>query len=1128
VAPPDEIPALPHGASGASGATLGPDGTRAGGPGPAFLRLFLLGRFEVVREDAPVPPHAWRRRRPADLLKLVALAPGRTLTREHAIAILWPDKDPASGANNLHRALYDLRQILGGRWVDIERGQLTLHPSVWLDVEAFERAVAVGTRESLAEAVALYRGDLIPDGRESWLAAAREALRRRFAEAAGPLARAAAEAGDAAAAVPLLRRLAEIDPVSEDTHRLLMRLLASSGRRAEALRAYDACEAALRAAGRGPPTEETRALRQEIQLGVIGPEQGAPLDGARRAGRRLLGTADPAPVRGRNALLLLLEALVERGSGMLVVLGERGVGKTRLALEGARFAQGRGAVVLSATAAARPGSPYGIFQDLFRHESGGGASDPLSTAPGVSTDAHRLGIHRAVTAELSAISEGRPVYLLLDDLHAADESSLNLVHDLALRAAELKLMIVATCRDDEIHAGTPIQSALSHLDVGGLARGVRLPRLSLAGTREQLGDLLGTPPDQPFLTQVYRATDGSPFLVEEAVLCHQESRQVPADPVVALRARVTRLGPRADALLAAASVAGRRFEFDLVRPVSGLSPQDALRTLEECLQARIIDEDGSGYLFRHDLVREALYDGLSAPRRGALHAAIADVLEASPAAADQPEFLAHHRRRAGQLDRALRHLTAAGHRAAARACLSEALGFYAEALELAPRVSASSEVRRELLEAGGRVQLLLGQVSGAATSFGAAAQLLVPGQNGDAGPRARACRLTALSLAAGGNLRGAFAAIEEGLTAAGDVASEERAALLHLASQLHFHEGRTTEAIAAGQACVVAGGAVGDADLLARGNDLVSIARALAGELLPPLDDSTSPAERLAQDPAPEHPIDLHLALWDRDLLGERTCAELTRAAAVLTERAWQRHAPEAVASGLYGQGVAALAAGQPEAAQVLLQDARGRFRELTSGMGEALALERLATLLIQAGRFEEASRLLADAVVLAERGMLRRHVLTRVHSAEVRLRLAAGLVSQAEAAAREASESAARHGECIACDALFRPEAVRVALAFGRLDEAEGEVRAMEENARQHSGRGLAALARLSRARVLAARGRNEDALVNLAQARAGFLLSGLRYEAARTVRLESRLRGSLPEAWRSLDALVRVDADA
>lgn len=223
-----------------------------------------------------------------------------------------------------------------------------------------------------------------------------------------------------------------------------------------------------------------------------------------------------------------------------------------------------------------------------------------------------------------------------------------------------------------------------------------------------------------------------------------------------------------------------------------------------------------------------------------------------------------------------------------------------------------------------------------------------------------------------------------------------------------------------------------------------------------------------------------------------------------------------------------ALAAGQLEAAELSLRDALAGFRAGGSGLGEALALERLGTLLTELGRMDEAAQLLDTGVVAAERGLLRHHALTRLHAAEIRNRLAAGFPSQAEVAAREASEAAARHGACLACDAAFRPEVVRVLLAFGRLDDAEVEVRALEEIARQRGGRGLLAISRFARARIHGARGRTDDALVSLAQARAGFLGSGLRYQAARTVRLEARLRGSLPEAWRSLDALLRVDADA
>src|SRR5512142_2700189 len=210
----------------------------------APLRVFLLGGFTVVRDETPIPRESWRRRRPADLLKLAALTPGRVLTREQVIGTLWPDKDPASGANNLHRALYDLRQILGGRWVDLERGRVRMRPDVWVDVDVFEASAASSDPGAQEAAVALYRGDLSPEDPDSpWLASRRSALRARLAGAALPVARAAAARGDAAAGVALLRRVLAIEPGHEECHQLLARVLAESGHRTDALRQIEACVA---------------------------------------------------------------------------------------------------------------------------------------------------------------------------------------------------------------------------------------------------------------------------------------------------------------------------------------------------------------------------------------------------------------------------------------------------------------------------------------------------------------------------------------------------------------------------------------------------------------------------------------------------------------------------------------------------------------------------------------------------------------------------------------------------------------------------------------------------------------------------------------------------------------------
>jgi DNA-binding SARP family transcriptional activator len=1138
-----------------------------GGVGPgerrqARLRVYLLGRFEVVRADGPIPPHAWRRRRPADLLKLAALAPGHALPREVAIDTLWPDKDPASGANNLHRALYDLRQILGGRWVDIERGQLALRPDVWVDVDAFEDAVAAGGHEGWKAAVALYGGDLAPEDPESpWLQARRTVLRGRFVEAAFPLAREAAATGDAQLAIPLLRRVLAVDGTVEEAHRALMRLLAENGRRAEALRQYDACEVALRGA-RLSPSEESRRLRAGIQRGEIGPAQVRnPADGARRAARRVLGTTDPPPVRGRGPLLLLLESLVEQGSGALVLLGELGVGKTRLAVEGARIAQARGAAVLCGIGGSAPGVPYALFQDVLREQArldpaAPDPLEPLALRGGVAGEGVRRAIFEGVERALVAAADGRPIYLLLDDLHLADESSLNIVHLLARHAKALRLMIVATVGEEAIRTGTPIQTALAHLDCGRLARGVRVPRLGLAATREQVQDLVGAPPTDAIVAQIYRTTDGSPLLVEELARAQREAGQplVAGDPAAAIRGRAARLGARAEAFLAAAAAAGDRFELEPVRAVSGLTAHEAVAALEACLEARVLDEDGAGYHFHHALVREAIEAGLAPDRLASLHGARADALEPYPAepasgrgypgasafgrepvAGQAPPYerIALHRRRAGQHAQALRPLVAAGHRAAARAGLREALAFYDEALELAALPGAADDATRlELLEAAGRVQLGLGELTGAARAFAEAARLSGPaGPCPDPAASARARRLAALALAAGGQLPAAHAELDEGIGAADVAGGDGLAPLLHLRAQLLWHEGRADDARAAAVACAAAAAQGGDAELLGRARDLEALARALQGEPLPaPREDERPGPAGVAQDAAPEHPFDVHLALWDQDLVALGAPA-VARLAGILGERARTRGAGDALATARTGDAAAALAAGQLDLAEAALREALAGHRAAGAALGEALALERLAALLAMRGRLDDALDAVDEGVVVAERASLRRHALTRLHATEARIRLAAGALRAAEDAVREASETAARHGECVACDAAFRPEAVRVLLARGRVDEAHVEATQLEEIARARGGALLDALALASRARVLAAQGRRDDALALLARARAALADAGHRYEAARCARLEVRLRGaaaSLPDDVRLLDPVVLLDADA
>jgi DNA-binding SARP family transcriptional activator len=1087
----------------------------------ATLEVNLLGRFEVVRRGLPIPARAWRRRRPADLLTLVALSRG-ALSREQAMATLWPDKDPVSAASNLHRALYDLRQLLGGRWVNLDQDAVRLDPQVWIDAEAFEAATASGDPSQIEAALPLYRGELAPDDRDApWLTERRAELRALFVQAALPAAHAAIERGDTGKALALLQRIVHSDATQEGAHRLLMQLLAARGLRADALRQYDHCEAALRASQLRGPGPETRALRDSIRSGPQAPGPAdAPYDGLRRAALRLLGIADPPPVRGRTAGLVLFQSLVEHGSGVLVLLGERGVGKTRLAVEGARIAQERGAVILAGIPEGGgpcPSNPFADALDDFRRWAPPSLGDPFAARPGDQSlwaDAGHPPLHERVLRALCAAGGGRPVFLLLDEIDRADEPSLSLLHALARSARGHRLMLVACCREDEVRSGTPIQMALSHLDCERLARGVRVQRLDLEATRQQIGDLLGSPPSDAVLSQVHRLTGGSPFYTEELTRAMQETGQLTpvSDPEAAVRARVARLGPEVEALLTAAAVAGRRFDLEVVRPASGLAAPEALRALDICLERRLLEEDGSGYHFHHSLVREELYRALAPERRTELHRALADALEAQADASlggseSVAEALAHHRSAGQQPARAFPHLVAAGQRAAARMSLHVALDHLGHALALVEgrQLEVAPVERFHLVESVAQIQLAIGDLPGVARAFEAATTGPTPAATTPA-QRARALEWAALGLAASGDGASAEAKLRAGLEALASEHGDAQAELLSLLAELRWHARDFSGALALAQRALQEAGPAGDAETAAIAGQILVLSQAAMG--LAPI--AEAPCPRPSARPFP-----VHLTLWMAALIGDRSGDELESAVAAFGMVA-QASGPCRALS-LSMEGALRLRAAQWDLAEVALRDAVAMQRASGSALAEAFTLERLGMLLTTRGRVEEGMSVLAEGVTAAERGVLRLHGLTRLHASLARNRLVAGAIYAADDCIREASESSARHGPCVVCDAHFRPEAVRVALARGRIGDAETEATQLEAIAAQHGGQALSAIARTARARVQIAQGRPLEAHAGLERARQIFLAVGDVLEAARCLAVDAAALRSAGPDWQA-----------
>lgn len=303
---------------------------------PPRVEVRLLGSFSVSVAGEVVAADAWRLAKAKDVVKLLALAEHHRLHRDQLIDVLWPDRDPRSGANNLYQALLGARRAIssvggdGHACVRLEDGWVGLCPTtaLWVDVDAFEELSSSDDVEDLREALILHRGELLADDRYAeWAASRRETVRQRYHAVLIALGRQCAQAGDLLEARSLFSRLLDDDPANESGHQALMDLHARSGNRAAAIRQYELLEHALRSELGAEPSIASRDLVDDIRGGEIGPV--APVV-----------PADPPtnlPVAlstfvGREREMVELPALLGR-SRLVTLTGSGGCGKTRLATE---------------------------------------------------------------------------------------------------------------------------------------------------------------------------------------------------------------------------------------------------------------------------------------------------------------------------------------------------------------------------------------------------------------------------------------------------------------------------------------------------------------------------------------------------------------------------------------------------------------------------------------------------------------------------------------------------------------------------------------------------------------------------------------------------------------------------
>ncbi len=422
------------------------------------------------------------------------------------------------------------------------------------------------------------------------------------------------------------------------------------------------------------------------------------------------------------------DALSGRGRVVMLV-GEPGIGKTRLAEELAAAARGRGAEVLWGRCPEQPGAPpfwpwvqvmralASRLDDAELHATtGAGAADLAGAfpelrdrfpglpeaAPGPDAESARFRLFDSVTSFLKRAAGRTPLVVVLDNLHWADGSSLRLLEFMAPEAAGAAVLVLGTYRDTELSRRHPLAETL-----GNLTRERHFVRIALRGlapgdVRGLLEATLGTSPSPELAAAVYSRTEGNSLFAHEVarLLRHDALSVSPHGPSdMGLRIpegvrevigqRLNRLSTQANEVLPAASVIGRDFGLDTLADVTeGLTDDTLLAALEEAVRARLVDEDPrlpGRYRFSHALVRQTLYEELSTTRRVRLHARIAQALERSygVAAGDHAAELAHHFGEAEAVlgpDGLVKHSLAAGQGALAAHAYEEAQAHFDRAL----------------------------------------------------------------------------------------------------------------------------------------------------------------------------------------------------------------------------------------------------------------------------------------------------------------------------------------------------------------------------------------------------------------------------------------------------------------
>ncbi len=636
------------------------------------LHLDLLGAFHLRQGDQPVAGFEHARLQHA--LAYLALHRAAPISRQQLAFLFWPDSTDQQALKNLRTLLTRLRHALpdADHFIDVTAQAIQLRPDAPFtsDVAEFDSATAqaaaaqeagdyAGAVNALTAAVGNYTGELLPDCYDDWMLPQRERYHQACREALERLILLLEEQREYGRALPYARRLLNHDPLHEAAYHHLMRLHLALGDRTEALRVRGACEAMLeREFGIAP-----RRATQYLYAGLLEEDPLAPATMEQPPGTLASGL----PLVGRKAewsrLMAAWRAAAAGHPQMVLLSGEAGIGKTRLAEELCAWVARQGAAVAVAhcyptgSGGAVAYAPVvewlreaGLRARLEALENVWSvevarilpallAGRPQLKSPGPLTEAwQRTRLFEALARAVLGPDNQAPLLLFLDDLQWCDQETLDWLGYLLRFAGRAPVLILATVRKYEIDRVHPLMAFWLALTRAGLLSEIALEALEAAETGLLAEKVAGRALEASEASQIYHDSEGNPLFVVEMVRAgtagtaswtiSAASATLPTKSRAVIEWRLTQLSPEAQALAQTAAVIGREFSFDVLARASGQDEEAVIAGLDELWQRRLVRaQGGAAYDFSHDGIRAVAYEDSAPGRRRAVHLRVARALE---------------------------------------------------------------------------------------------------------------------------------------------------------------------------------------------------------------------------------------------------------------------------------------------------------------------------------------------------------------------------------------------------------------------------------------------------------------------------------------------------------------------